>query len=302
MKNRRTYALLSALVLALAACGGGSSGTDSGNSGDKSESDTSQGDSSQSESSQSNNSQSNKYGFGGTSSELKAITDNIEIELNPKLGLGPEVFLRDKGITFEFTKFVVDEVENSFIHVRVNNGSSQTIGRVHCAIDVWKDGEKINTGNINYTPMTLNPGESAMEIADFTRYVREGFKGMDKLSLSSCNLTMSEREKVDVANGPVKVDFVEFGDRRAAITMSLTNNNPHQVSYAKCIYHVKIGNVIVDSTTLSFRGAINKRGSIIEPGETIVDSATFNDSESVNDFDATFDYDNLNCEYNESKK
>lgn len=271
----------------MVACGDTTSGSGSGASADQSKSDAAL---------------SNKYGFGKTTPELQTTIDKIEIQETPQLRAeGSYRDVDSDGITFKFTRYVEPEIGDTYIYVRIDNNSTKTLGDIHCSVRATKDGEGVNIANLNYGPMTVDPGEAGMDKAEFNPYKRSSFEDFDKLSLDGCNRRAFDREIVDVENGPVKVDFVEFGDTRAELTLSITNNKTTTIGYANCVYDAKIGNVIVDMADIDFRGAINKSGNYIEAGETVEKTARFSDSESVDDFDSTFDYKNLNCSYKDIK-
>jgi len=238
------------------------------------------------------------YGMGETVPEVQAQIDALEIEINVKVLA--DGFPTDDvdGISWHMAKFERGSDGGALIWVRFDNNSSITYWDLHCAIQAYKNGEKVATADVNFGPMVVDPGESAMHRSHFFPGDPDGFANFDKLTLNYCTLNRGERSWTDIVDGPVKVEFVGYGESRPTLELSLTNSSTAKVTGATCLYDAKIGHVIVDTALMIFRGS--EKGADqndIAAGQTVVKKGSFSSSQSVDDFDSTFDYKNLNCSY-----
>ena len=256
-------------LLALSACGGGSSG--SGTSADTASPEDA----------------TDEFGLGPTAPDIQEVIDTIEVEQ----------FTGSDGITFVITQYFLQESIFAGFRMRVDNNSTRSIESVGCEIQMFKEGEQVNSASPSFIPTTIDPGESAIG-SDHTNFADTTFSDFDRILVRLCTWDSFGEEfdlRRDITTGPVTVDFLGYSSApsgRPQARLLLTNNSADTVSRARCDLDAKVGRTIVTVGSTTFDDAGDIAAGEAEESALIllVDSLDNYDSEP-------FDLSNLNCTY-----
>lgn len=257
-------------LLALTACGGGSSG---GPSADPASS---------------ANDPTDEFGLGPTASSIQSDIDTIDIEQ----------FAGSDGITFEFTQFYLHESMFPGFRMRVNNDSTRPIENVGCFVQALNDGVQVKSVSPSFTPTTIDPGESAIG-SDFVSGPPSDFSAFDAIRVSLCTWNGIGAEfdlRRDITTGPVTVDFLGYSSSAGSpeARLLLTNNSANTITNARCSLDAKVGRTIVAVGSTAFGNFDD-----IAPGEAIEEGIVMFVN-SLDSYDSTpFDVSNLNCAFTE---
>ena len=301
--NMNNLVLLS-LLMVITACGGGSAGSNE-LTAESSTINSATDDTKAKEAQESKAVQReplHDYGLGATEPAVLELVENIEIDTVPNVRHSEPGKKPVEGLSWELTKFEryksdIPGIDDTLVTWwRFNNDSSFTLREVHCAVTGYLDGKSLGPINLQFGhDIVVHPGESAMRPAVGSSGLRinsDGSLPFDKIGISSCTITVGEPRQVKKVDESIKLEFVEFKDgRRPTIEMSLTHDLSEPIN-VRCYYFVKIGDTIVDYTSLNFYEATKKDKP---PGEIMFEKGRINGSKSIHDFDTNFNYDNLDC-------
>lgn len=255
-------------LLALSACGGGSSSDISADPA--SAADT-----------------IDEFGLGPTAPEIQAMIDAIEVEQ----------FAGSDGITFEVVQYYLHDSMFPGFFMRVNNDSSGTIENAGCTVQAFRDGSQVNFFSPGFGSTIIDPGESAIG-SDHMSPPASNFSDYDQLVVRLCSWSGVGGEfdrRRDITTGPITVDFLGYSSSstgRPQARLLLTNNSDDTISNARCDLDAKVGRTIVAVGSTSFDDADDIAPGEAEETELVlrVNSLASYDSEP-------FDISNLNCTY-----